>query len=74
MTWNNVTIDMKSPTCTRKDAFHVEDELFVSHDTDRIAKIIEAKYKPTKLKELTENLQQLNNNQKEQLHETLNIR
>ena len=56
MTWNNVIIDMKPTTCTRKDAFHVEDELFVSDDTDQIAKILEAKYKPANLKELTANL------------------
>ena len=29
MTWNDVTIDTKPPTCTRKDAFHVEEELFI---------------------------------------------
>ena len=74
MTWNDVTIDMKPPTCTRKDAFHVEEELFVLDKTDRIAKILKAKYKPAKLKELTENLSQLNDNQKEQLHDILNKR
>ena len=74
VTWNNVTIDMKPTTCTREDAFHVAEELFVSEDTDRIAKILEAKYKPANLKELTANLPQLNDNQKEQLHETLNRR
>ena len=68
MTWNNVTIDMKLPTCTRKDAFHVEEELFVSNKTDHITKILDAKYKPADLKELTENLSQLNDNQKEKLH------
>ena len=65
MTWNDVTIDMKTPTCTRKDMFHEEEELFVSDKTDRIAKILDAKYKRSKLKELTENLPQPNNNQKE---------
>ena len=53
--------------CTRKDAFHMEEELFVSDETDRIANTLDAKYKPADLKELTENLPQLNNNQKEQL-------
>ena len=72
MTWNNVTIDIKLPKCTRKDAFHVEEDIFVSNKTDRIAKILEAKYKPAKLNELRENLSQLKNNQKEQLHNILN--
>ena len=53
---------MKLPTCTRKDAFHVEEEPFVSNERDHIAKILDAKYKPVNLKDLTENLSQLNNN------------
>ena len=64
MTWNDVTIDMKPTTCTRKDVFHVEEELFVSDKTDLIAKILDSKYKHADLKELTDNLSQLNNNQK----------
>ena len=67
MTWNNVTIDMEPPTCMKEDYFHMEEELFVSNETDRIAKILDAKYKPADLKEITENLSQLTNNQKEQL-------
>ena len=63
---------MKPTTCTREDEFHVVEELFVSDDTDRIAKILEAKYKPANLKELTASLPQLNRNQKEQLHKMLN--
>ena len=39
MTCNNVTIYMQPTTCTREDACNVEDELFVSDDTDWIAKI-----------------------------------
>ena len=54
-------------TQRHKDAFHVEEEMFVSYKTDRIAKILDAKYKLTGLKDLTENLPQLNTNKKEQL-------
>ena len=71
MIWNDVTIDMKPSTRTRKGEFHVEEELFVSNETDQIAKIIDAKYKTTDLKELTDNLYQLNNKQKEQLRALL---
>ena len=74
MTWNDVTIDMKPSTCTREDAFHVVEELFVSNKTDRVAKILDAKYKPADLKELTDNLSQLNDNQKDILHNRLNKR
>ena len=65
---------MKPTMCTREDVFHVVEELFVSDDTDQIATILEATYKPANLKELTASLTQLNNNQKEQLHKTLNKR
>ena len=53
-------------TCTRKDVFHMEEELSVSDETGCIAKILDPKYKPANLKEPTENLAQLNDNQKEQ--------
>ena len=60
MTWNDVTINLKPPTCTRKDAFHVKEQLFFSDKTDCIAKILNSKYKPANLKQLTDNLYQLN--------------
>ena len=62
---------MKPPTCTCKDSFHTEEELFVSKETDCITKILDNKYKPTDLKELTENLPRLNNNQRKQIHTLL---
>ena len=55
-------MNMKKNTCTKEDSFHVEEELFVTNDTDRIAKILCAKYKAVNLKELTANLPQLTNN------------
>ena len=64
LTWNDATIEMKNPTCTKEDSFHVEEELFVSDKTDRIAKILDAKYKPANLKEITDNLPHLENSQK----------
>ena len=63
---------MKKPTCTKEDLFHMEEELSVSDKTDYIAKILDAKYKPANLKELTANLPQLTSNQREQLYNFLN--
>ena len=59
---------MKKPTCTNEDLFHVEEEVFVSNKTDRIAKILDAKYKPANLKEIKANLPQLDVNQQEHLY------
>ena len=55
---------MKPPMCSCEDSFHVEEELFFSDKRDRIAKILDAKYQPANLKELQDNLLQINNNQK----------
>ena len=49
----------------------MEEELFVSSETDRITKILDAKYKPANLKEITDNLPHLENSQKDQLHALL---
>ena len=56
MTWNDATIDMKVPTCTRKDMLHVEEDLFVFSKTDRIAKLLNTKY----LKILTRRFEKAN--------------
>ena len=74
MTWNDVTIHIKPSTCTRDDVSHMEEELFISNKTNRITKILNAKYKPADLNELTDIVSQLNNNQKEQLHTLLDKR
>ena len=55
----------EKPTCTKEDSFHVEEELFVTNETDRIAKTLDAKYQPANLKELTANLLQLTANQQQ---------
>ena len=72
MRWNEVEVDMKKNTCMKEDLFHVEEELFVLDKTDRIAKILDAKYKPVNLKKLTTNLPQSNTNQQEKLYGCLN--
>ena len=68
MCLNNVSVDMKPPTCSQEDSLRVEEELFVSDEKACIAKILNSKYKLVDLKELTDNLPQINHNQKEQLH------
>ena len=74
MCWNNVKVNMKEPTCTIENSFHVEEELFVTNETDRTAKILDAKYQPANLKELTANLPYLTANQQGQLYDCLNKR
>ena len=47
--WNEKIIDMKPPTCTKETSFHVDDSTRVSEASDRISKILDAKYAPTDL-------------------------
>ena len=54
---NDVKINMKKPMCTKEDLFYAE-EVLVSDKTDHIAQILDDKYKPVNLKEITSNLPQ----------------
>ena len=68
MCWNNVEVNMKETTCTIENSFQVEEELFVTNKTDRIAKILDAKYQPANLKGLTADLPYLTADQQQQLY------
>ena len=43
MHWQHVEVSMKKSTCTIPETFHIAEELFVSEETDRIGKILDAK-------------------------------
>ena len=36
--WRPVEMNMKESTCTKEETFHIKEELFVSEETDQIAK------------------------------------
>ena len=59
MFWNDIEFDMKELTWTKEDLFHVEEELFVSDETDCMVKIIDTEYKPSDLKQRMANIQKL---------------
>ena len=64
MKWKDVEEIMKESTCTKEETFHVEEELFVSEETNQIAKISDAKYAPDDLEDIVENLHRLDKEQK----------
>ena len=43
MHWQDVKVSMKESTSTKEETFHVKEELFVSEETDWIAKMLDAK-------------------------------
>ena len=66
--WNDVAVNMKSIDATRERSFHVEDSEGLKADTDRIKRILDAKYKKANLKEIIDKeYNHLNDNQKNQL-------
>ena len=54
---------MKESRFTEEETFHVEEEIFVSRETNWIAKILDAKYAPTDLENIIYNLPQLDKEQ-----------
>ena len=57
MTWENCKIAMKNPKYNEDQTFYyLPEESFVSKHSDHIAKIIDTKYSPAILNEITENL------------------
>jgi hypothetical protein len=66
--WNNVAVNMKLIDATRVDSFHVEDSEDLKADTDRIKRILDAKYKKANLREIIDTeYNHLNDNQRNQL-------
>ena len=64
----------KTHTCTKEETIHIEEELFVSEETDWIGNNLEAKYAPTDLKKITEDLPQLKQEQQNKLLKVLKKR
>ena len=66
--WNDVAVNMKPIDATREDSFHVEDSEDLKADTDRIRRILDAKYKKANLREIIDTeYNHLNDNQRNQL-------
>ena len=50
--WNDNIIDMKPPTCTQDTSYQIDDSVRAEDATDRMAKIIAAKYEPADINKL----------------------
>ena len=52
--WDGISIPMKGQEASRKDSYHVEDSEKVIQSTERIKKILDAKYEPANLDKVVE--------------------
>ena len=64
MQWNHVIVNMKPSTCKQETYFHVEEQPMIEEETDRISKILDAKYAPANLNSIVGKINHLNDNKK----------
>ena len=69
--WNESTISMKPTNCTQDISYFLTDSSRVESATERIAKILDAKYAPANLKEIADSNVKLNIHQRQKLQTLL---
>ena len=61
---NNAVINMKPPDCTQESSYFLNNTAKIVEDTNRMSKILDAKYAPTDLLEVANANAHLTKNQK----------
>ena len=69
--WNDSAIDMKPPDCTQETLYFLNDTANIAEDTERMSKILDAKYTAADLRKVAITNVHLTNNQKEKLYALL---
>ena len=69
--WNESVIDIKPPDCTQETSYFLNDSAKIAEDTERMSKILDAKYTPADLRKVANTNAHLTNNQKEKLYALL---
>ena len=70
--WDEASIPMKPMDATHPTLFAIEDSEAISDATERIKKILDAKYEPADLKKITEECSHLSSAERTQLYMLLN--
>jgi len=71
ITWDDVSIPMKNVDATAEEAYHVEDSEAIQDATERIKKILDAKYEPADLDEVVNSCSYLSEEEKKRLRDLL---
>ena len=69
--WNNSIIDMKPPDCIQETSYYLNDTAKIAEDTERMSKILDAKYAPANLREVADANAHLTKLKKNKLHALL---
>ena len=69
--WDDVEMPMKSNQQVQNEHFHIQEDKFYPSESDRIKKILEAKYQPADLKEVIREASYLSREEQQQLYELL---
>ena len=67
MTWDNAVVSMKSIDATVQELYHVEDSPKVADATERMKRILDAKYELADINDIVNSCDHLNNQEKEPL-------
>ena len=52
--WNNSVIDMKPPDCIQETSYYLNNTAKIAKDTERMSRILDAKYMPANLHEVAD--------------------
>ena len=72
MTWNDVSIPMKTNDATAATDQHIADSKRLAEASDRMKRILDAKYEPANLAQVAEESSELNKSEKQDLYNLLN--
>ena len=67
MTWDDMVVSMKPSTCSEIDNFQVQDSTATEEAINRMTRILDAKYEPANLNQVTAECKQLTKEQRDQL-------
>ena len=69
--WQDAEIPMKLPNATINSDFYIQDNSLIENETNRIKKILDAKYEPANLEEIAESALHLSKEEQQQLYQLL---
>ena len=67
ITWDEVSVPMKSRDATFENSYHLDDSGHAADATDRMHKILDAKYEPADLEEVVESCKHLDDDERDAL-------
>ncbi len=70
--WEGASIPMKPHDSTVEDSFHVQDGARIAEATERMKKILDAKYEPANLEKIVEDSTHLTKDEQQRLYRLLN--